>query len=165
MRDREIQSANRGGAETEGDTESEAGSRFWAVSREPDAGLEPTNCKIMTWAEIGRLTDWVTQVPRDFFLLLENKKLSWEKEQLWMIFKFDYIGGTWMAQLVKLSVWLWLRSWSCCSWVQALHGALYWQLRAWSLVQILCLPRSLPLPCSCCLMRTRALSLSLKNKH
>ena len=38
--------------EREGDTESEAGSRLRTVSTEPDAGLEPTNCEIMTWAEI-----------------------------------------------------------------------------------------------------------------
>ena len=37
-----------GGAETEGDTESEAGSRLRAVSPEPDAGLEPMNREIMT---------------------------------------------------------------------------------------------------------------------
>ena len=49
---------NGGGAEREEDTESEAGSRLWAVSTEPDAGLELTNGDIMTWAEVGRLTDW-----------------------------------------------------------------------------------------------------------
>ena len=37
-----------GGAETEGDTESEAGSRLRAVSTEPNTGLEPTKCEIMT---------------------------------------------------------------------------------------------------------------------
>ena len=37
-----------GGAEREGDTESEAGSRLGAVSTEPDAGLEPRNREIMT---------------------------------------------------------------------------------------------------------------------
>ena len=42
-RERERQSTSGGGAEREGDTESEAGSRFRAVSTEPDAGLEPTN--------------------------------------------------------------------------------------------------------------------------
>ena len=47
----------RGGAEREGDTESEAGSRLQAVSTEPDAGLEPTKRKIMTRAEVGCLTD------------------------------------------------------------------------------------------------------------
>ena len=52
--DRERQSMSAGGAEREGDTESEAGSRLWAVSTEPDAGLEPTNCEIMTWAEVMR---------------------------------------------------------------------------------------------------------------
>ena len=36
------------GAEREGDTESEAGSRLRAVSTEPDVGLEFTNCEIMT---------------------------------------------------------------------------------------------------------------------
>ena len=36
------------GAEREGDPESEAGSRLRAVSTESDAGLELTNCEIMT---------------------------------------------------------------------------------------------------------------------
>ena len=54
-----------GGAEREGDRIHEAGSRLWAVSTEPDAGLEPANHEIMTWAEVGwsRLTDWATQAP------------------------------------------------------------------------------------------------------
>ena len=36
------------GSEREGDTESEAGSRLRAVSTESDAGLELTECEIMT---------------------------------------------------------------------------------------------------------------------
>ena len=44
----ERQSESRGWAESKGDTESKAGSRFWAVSTEPNMGLEPTNCEIMT---------------------------------------------------------------------------------------------------------------------
>ena len=47
-RERERQSASRGGAEREGDTESEAGSWLPAVSAEPDAGLKPVNREIMT---------------------------------------------------------------------------------------------------------------------
>ena len=54
---------NGGGAEREGDTESEAGSRLRAISPEPNAGLELTNREIMTWVEVGRLTDWATQAP------------------------------------------------------------------------------------------------------
>ena len=46
-----------GGAERGGDTQSDAGSRLPAVSTEPDAGLEPTNCEIMTGAEVGHPTD------------------------------------------------------------------------------------------------------------
>ena len=56
---------SRAGAER-GDTESEAGSRLWAVSAEPDEGLELTSREIMTWAEVGRLTNWAIQGPLIF---------------------------------------------------------------------------------------------------
>ena len=52
--DRKRQSMNGGGSEREGDTESETGSRLWAVSTEPDAGLKLTDREIMAWAEVGR---------------------------------------------------------------------------------------------------------------
>ena len=39
---------NGGGAEREGDTEPETGSRLRAVSIEPNTGLEPTDREIMT---------------------------------------------------------------------------------------------------------------------
>ena len=39
---------SRGGAEREGDTESEIGSRLQAVITEPSMGLEPMNLEIMT---------------------------------------------------------------------------------------------------------------------
>ena len=58
-----------GGAEREGDTESEAGSRLWAGSTEPDVGLKLTNHEIMTWAEVGRSTDWATQAPQEEIFL------------------------------------------------------------------------------------------------
>ena len=44
----------------EGATESEAGSRLWAVSTEPDAGLQLMNREITTWAEVGHLADRTT---------------------------------------------------------------------------------------------------------
>ena len=62
--DRGRQSASGGGAEREGDTESETGSRLWAVSTDPDARLEPMNREIVTWAKVRRLADWATQVPQ-----------------------------------------------------------------------------------------------------
>ena len=40
---------NGGGAEREGDTESETGSRLRAISPEPDAELELTDREIVTW--------------------------------------------------------------------------------------------------------------------
>ena len=46
--DRERQGMNGGGAEREGDTELEAGSRLRAVGTEPDTGLEFSNGEIMT---------------------------------------------------------------------------------------------------------------------
>ena len=51
--------------------------------------------------------------------------------------------------LSRLGNRLRLRSWSRGPWVQAPHRALYWQLRAWSLIHILCLPLSLTFPHSC----------------
>ena len=65
----------------------------------------------------------------------------------------------WLSQL---SIQLRLRSWSHSSWVQAPRWALYWQLRAWSLLRIRCLPLSL------CPSPTRAqacLCVSKINKH
>ena len=67
--DRERHSMNGGGAEREGDTESEAGSRLWAISPEPDAGLKLADREIVTWAEVGRLTDWATQAPQSLAIL------------------------------------------------------------------------------------------------
>ena len=64
----EKKSVSGGGAESEGDPESEAGSRLRAVSAEPDAGLAPTNCEIVTPAEVGRSTDWAPHVPWRKFL-------------------------------------------------------------------------------------------------
>ena len=48
LRETDRQNVSRGGAEREGDTESEAGFRPSAVSTEPNVGLEPMNCEIMT---------------------------------------------------------------------------------------------------------------------
>ena len=63
MKERETECVSGEGAEREGDTESEAGSRLWAVSTEPDVGLELMNREILTWVEVGRSTDWATQAP------------------------------------------------------------------------------------------------------
>ena len=59
--DTEKERMSGGGAEREGDTQSEASFRLWAVSTEPNMGLELTNCEIRTWPEVGCLTDWATQ--------------------------------------------------------------------------------------------------------
>ena len=67
---------NGGGTEREGDTELEAGSRLWAISPEPDVGLKLTGPEIMTWVEVGRLTDWATQASLDQYLLKRHKNLN-----------------------------------------------------------------------------------------
>ena len=51
------QSINAGGAEREGDTESETGSRLPAFGTKPDPGLELTVGGTMTGAEVRRFTD------------------------------------------------------------------------------------------------------------
>ena len=70
LRDRVRDKAQAGEGHREGDAESEAGSRLRAVSTEPDMGLEPTHCEIVSWAEVGCLTDWATQVPQNSFCIL-----------------------------------------------------------------------------------------------
>ena len=67
--ERQRQNVSGLGAERKGDTESEKGSRLWAVSTEPDAGLELTNYEIMTWAEVRCSTDWAIQTPHVFMFL------------------------------------------------------------------------------------------------
>ena len=62
-RQTERQSMSRGGSKREGDTESEAGSRLWAVTIESDARLELTDPEITTWAEVRRWTKRATQAP------------------------------------------------------------------------------------------------------
>ena len=65
-------SMSRGEAERKGDTESKAGSRLWAVSTEPDAGLKLMDREIMTWAEVWCLTNWATQELLDLTILKAN---------------------------------------------------------------------------------------------
>ena len=70
----ERQSMSGGEAERGGDTESKAGSRLWAITTEPNVGLEPTNpemmslltkCEIMTWAKVRCLIEWATQASQE----------------------------------------------------------------------------------------------------
>ena len=82
--DRERQSMSRGGAEREGDTKSKTGSRFWAVSTEPNAGLELTECETMTWAEVRRSTDRAIQSPQFTYFWKrerERERVSAQREE------------------------------------------------------------------------------------
>ena len=70
--DRERQSMNGGGADREGDTESETGSRLRAISAEPDAGLELTDREIVTWLKSDAQPTAPPRRPRP--LLLRNRR-------------------------------------------------------------------------------------------
>ena len=69
------------GRKRERDTGFKAGSRLWAVSTEPSAGLKLTNCEIMTWAKVRCSTDWATQASQiNLFLvlaLLPSTRVPW----------------------------------------------------------------------------------------
>ena len=63
-------------------------SRLQALSCQhmPDAGLELTDCEIMTWAKVSCLTNWATQAPlcsfRDQFselLLIDFGTIIWNR--------------------------------------------------------------------------------------
>ena len=64
------------GTEREWGTESEAGSRLWAISTEPDVGLELTDGEIMNWAKVRYLTDSATRAPLIFVFNLETGDLK-----------------------------------------------------------------------------------------
>ena len=72
---RETQSMSGRRAEKEGDTESKAGSKVQAVSTEPDTGPELRSREIMTWAEVGHLTNWATKAPPLLTILKIRKKI------------------------------------------------------------------------------------------
>ena len=77
LRERETEREQGRVREREGDTASEADSRLWAVSTEPDVELELMNREIMTWAKVGHLTDWATQAPPHPSLLLYLHRFCW----------------------------------------------------------------------------------------
>ena len=96
------------GREREGDTESEAGSRLWAISPEPDAGLELTDREIVTWAEVGRPTNWATQAP-----LLSLYRPNYNRmERFCSLYRWheDFLSGK-TPFIKKVALWGWLRRW------------------------------------------------------
>ena len=88
-------------------------------------------------------------------------KFKWRT--LKVITKFHTFRAPGWLSLV--SVWLWLRSWSHSSWVQVPHWALCWQLRALSLLWILCFPLSLPLLPSCSVSVSVSLPKIINSKN
>ena len=118
----------------------------------------------MTWAKVGCVTDWATPAPLDrgFKSNIVGIACRWPKHSIYKaegwevrLIKKYYGAPGWLS---RLSGRLQLRSWSHSPWVPAPHQALCWQLRACTLLWILCLPLSLPLPRWC------SVSLCLKNK-
>ena len=74
---RQRQSVSRGGAEREGDTESKAASRLWAVSCQHRA----MSCEIMTWAEV-RMLKWLSHPGVPTIITFMYYKISVERTQL-----------------------------------------------------------------------------------
>ena len=104
---RQRQSMNGGGAEREGDTESETGSRLWAISPEPNAGLELTDREIVTWVKLGHLTDWATQAPLKLFLCYsQSPRLLKGRILLCSIFRFRVFNDL-FQQVNKYRMTLW----------------------------------------------------------
>ena len=66
--------AQAGVGQRKGDTESEADSRLWAVSTEPNVGLEPMNREIMTWS---RLLNWLSHPGAPSYFLTSSLELYW----------------------------------------------------------------------------------------
>ena len=80
-RDRHSMSGRGAQRERETETKSKAGSRLWAVSTEPDTGLQSTSREIMTWAEVRHPTDWATLAPQ--------ASDSWSQLRSWLHSSWD----------------------------------------------------------------------------
>ena len=112
---------------------------FWQLEISPD-------CSIYTM-EISKQLQ-IKAVWLESWLICDD--LLWKKKR-------DFGAPGWLS---RLDIGLQLRSWSHGLWVWALHRALCRWLRAWSLLQILCLLLSLPL-----LRCALSLSVSKINKR
>ena len=101
-RDRERERASRGGEER---GRQRIWSRLCTDSREPKAGLEFTNCEIMTWAEVRCSTDWSTQMPLhviSFSLSIHSQTCRHNcYESDW-----DWVPKTRMTTMVSRDAWL-----------------------------------------------------------
>ena len=72
---------NGGGAEREGDTESETGSRLRAISPEPDAGLELTDREIVTWLKLDAQPTAPPRRPKNIYLFLRERARAGEGQR------------------------------------------------------------------------------------
>ena len=95
--------------QTEGDTESEAGSRLWAVSPEPDVELELINREIMTRAEVGHLTDRATQAPLFLFLSRFHAQCgAWTHSleiKSFTLYGLSQLGAPNLLRILKQNLW------------------------------------------------------------
>ena len=104
------QSASGAGAERKADTESEAGSRLWAVSTESDVGLKLTYSEIMTWAEARRSTDWATLMLvtlQDSCQFLQTKTLACDPA---VVFLNSYSSELKTYICIKTCTWMFIEA-------------------------------------------------------
>ena len=75
-------------------------SRLCTKSMEPNEGLEPINCKIMTWAKDGSSTDQATQVPQ--FLMALNVIYCTPYWQCFLV--FNPSNKIWFLRCLRITV-------------------------------------------------------------
>ena len=119
----------------------------------PSGNSKPPHCPVSLTALGPSGSTW--QLPK--LCSYTFSTLAHMADRYYFCYLFKVIQGE-PGWLSRLGVRLRLRSWSHCLWVRALRRALCWQLRAWSLLLILCPAHSAAPSLMLCL------SLSLKNK-
>ena len=117
-----------GEEQRERDTESEAGSRLWAVSTELSAGLEPTSREIMTWAEVRCLANWATQA-----LQLVGHLSIFIGE---MLVQFLYLILSWVVLHFRNSLYIFSHSVGC--FFYSVVGVLWYVVFNFDEIQFLC---------------------------
>ena len=97
------QSVSGGGAETEGNPESKAGSRLWVVSTKRDMGLELMNHEIMTWPEVRHLNNWATQAPHPLIYFVKWSHIKWSTYTYIYAYHTHICGGACVCMCIAHS--------------------------------------------------------------
>ena len=86
---------------------------------EPASGLEPTNHRIVTWAEVRRLTNRATQAPHPFWCFFHTTRI------------WSCVESVWLPTVAGCGVGFFMRSWAFQLQIASPSGQKWWGGGLW----------------------------------